>query len=92
MIFSNIEAAERVILGLLAGANDLSALNSGAYLTTRLPNIIWDLRNTGLKIETDFQSTINNKRFGIYRLINSKANYKKAHKLLEYVQRKISGR
>ena len=92
MIFSNIEAAEKVILGLLAGANDLSALNRGAYLTTRLPNIILDLRRAGLEIETELQKTCNNKPFGIYRLVNSKENYKKAHELLEYAQGKLSGR
>ena len=92
MIFSNTEAAEKVILGLLAGANDLSALNSGAYLTTRLPNIILDLRGAGLEIETELQKTSSNKRFGIYRLVDSKANYKKTHELLEYAQGKLSGR
>ena len=92
MIFSNTEAAEKVLLGLLAGANDLSALNSGAYLTTRLPNIILDLRGAGLEIETELQKTHTGKRFGIYRLVDSKGNYKKTHELLEYAQGKLSGR
>ena len=92
MIFSNIEAAEKVILGLLDGANDLSALNSGAYLTTRLPNIILDLRNTGLDIDVDFHKTSKGKRYGIYRLKNTKLNYIIAHRLLEYIQKKLSGR
>lgn len=92
MSFSNIEAAEKVILGLLAGANDLSALNSGAYLTTRLPNIILDLRNYGLEIDVDFHKTSRGKRYGTYRLKNTKLNYKIAHGLLEYAQKKLSGR
>jgi hypothetical protein len=92
MIFSNLEAAERVILGLLAGANNLSAFNSRAYLTTRLPNIILDLRNAGLEIEIDFHKTSKGKRYGTYKLKNTKLNYKVAHDLLEYVQKKIAGR
>ena len=92
MIFSNIEAAEKVILGLLDGANDLSALNSGAYLTTRLPNIILDLRNASLEIDIDFHKTPKGKRYGIYRLKDTKLNYKIAHGLLEFAQKKLSGR
>ncbi len=92
MIFSNTEAAEKVILGLLAGTNNLSALNGIDYLTTRLPNIILDLRHAGLEVETELQKTHTGKRFGIYRLVDSKANYKKAHDLLEYAQGKLSGR
>ena len=92
MYFSNIESTEKVILGLMAGANDLSALNGGAFLTTRLPNIILDLRGAGLEIETELHKTHTGKRFGIYRLVDSKVNYQKTHELLEYVQGKLSGR
>lgn len=92
MIFTNIESTEKVITGLLNDADNLSALNSGAYLTTRITNIILDLRNADLEIENEFHKTTNGKRFCIYRLADSEANFKKAHELLEYVQRKLSGR
>ena len=92
MIFTNIEAAERVIKGLLNGEDNLSALNSGAYLTTRLPNIILDLRHIGLEIEIEFHKTPSGKRYGIYRLVDTKTNLKKTHELLEYVQGRLSGR
>ena len=92
MKFNNIEATEKVILGLLSNADNLSALNSGAYLTTRLPNIIFDLRNAGLEIDIEFQKAPSGKRYGIYKLTNTKTNLKKTYELLERVQRKISGK
>ena len=91
-VFTNIEASERVIKGLLNNADDLSALNSGTYLTTRLPNIILDLRHIGLEIEIELHKTPSGKRYGIYRLVDTKTNLKKTHELLEYVQGKLSGR
>ena len=92
MNFNNIEATEKVLLGLLSNADNLSALNSGEYLTTRITNTISDLRNAGLKIESEYHKSHSGKRFCTYRLFDSEANFKKAYELLEYVQRKISGK
>lgn len=92
MQFSNIEAAREVLLGLIKGNDDITALKSGKYLTTRITNIIMDLRDTGLKIETKMVKSRTGKRFGVYKLESGDDNYKKAYEVLEIIEGRLANR
>ena len=72
-----------VLEALLRGDKNITALNQGNYLTTRLPNIITKLRNAhGLKINTIWERNPNSgKKYGRYELLDS--SKEKAIKLLK---------
>ena len=78
-----IESLTATLKGLIQGADDITALNGGKYLTTRLSNNIVELRSQGIAINTERVKLPNKKYYGIYKLANSKANKDRAKKLLK---------
>lgn len=82
-MFDSIKAT---LQGLLNGADDITALNGGKYLTTRLSNTISFLRDQNIDIITKRVKTKNKKSYGVYILVNSKENREKAERLLHYYQ------
>jgi len=89
MKLCNYEAAAEVIKGLLRGDNDITALNSGKYLTTRMTNIICDLRQLGLEIRTEMRTAPSGKKYGAYRLVQSDRNIARAIELLEMIESRL---
>ncbi len=90
MVFSYNESTALILKALLRGDDDVTALNGGSYLTTRITNHICKLREDGLQIETEILSNDNGKRFGRYRLIESDQNIKKAIELLETIESQVA--
>lgn len=83
----NPNAKEQVLEGLINGANDITALNSGKYGNTRISNPICDLRKLGLIIHTIRTRTLNGKWYGIYRLDKAEPNRAKAFVILEQMRK-----
>ena len=77
---------------LLQGDENITALDGGRFLTTRITNIITYLRNgRGLKIETEtLTSPTTGKRYGRYMLVQTDENIKLAIKLIEEFEQKLS--
>ncbi len=88
MKFSYNEATALVIKALMDG-DEITALNGGKFLTTRVANHICALREDGLQIETETIRTVNKKWYGRYRLIDSEENYRRAIELLEHIEAKL---
>jgi len=75
---------------LLQDDENITALDGGRFLTTRITNIILDLRGRGLKINTEMlTSPTTGKRYGRYKLIQSDENIKLAIEILEQLESKL---
>lgn len=81
-----IDSLKAVLKGLLNNANDITALNGGKYRTTRISNTICELRDQNIDIITKRIKLENKKSYGVYVLVNSKANREKAERLLHYYE------
>jgi len=78
-----------VLKALLRGDDDITALNGGRYLTTRITNIINGLRDAGVQIETETIRTDSKKWYGRYKLIQTEQNIRKATEILEQIEAKL---
>ncbi len=90
MNFTYNESTVLIIKALLEGDENVTALNGGRFLTTRISNHICKLREDGLEIETETLKTDNGKWFGRYKIKNSDLNVKKAISLLESIETQLS--
>ena len=89
MKFSYNEATALIVKGLIDG-KEITALNGGQYLTTRVANHICALREDGLKIDTERLKGISGKPYGSYKIVKSYENYQRANELLEQIEFKLS--
>ena len=78
-----IESLTATLKGLINNADDITALNGGKYLTTRLSNNIVELRSKGIAIITERIELANKKHYGRYKLARSKDNLDRAKQLLQ---------
>lgn len=79
-----------VLKALLRGDENITALDGGRFLTTRLTNIISKLRKKGLKIETEtLTSEATGKKYGRYKLIQTDNNIKLVIKLIEKIEQSL---
>ena len=78
-----------VLKALLRGDEDITALNGGRYLTTRIANIINGLRDAGVQIETEIIRAGSKKWYGRYKLIQTEHSIRKATEILEQIEAKI---
>ena len=81
-----IESLIATLNGLLNNADDITALNGGKYLTTRLSNNIVELRRQGLLIENERIRVSKRKFYDKYKLTNLPSNREKAKRLLHYYE------
>ena len=80
-----------ILKALLAGDENITALDGGRFLCTRITNHITNLRARNLKIETEtLISPITGKKYGRYKLIQTDENIKLAIELLEEIEQKLS--
>lgn len=84
------EATALVVKALIDEDKNITALNGGRFLTTRVSNHIVELRKEGLEIETQILKTESGKRYGRYELIQTDRNFKLAIELLEKIEHKLS--
>lgn len=89
MNFTLNESSSLILKALLRGDNNITALNGGSYLTTRVTNHINGLRDTGVKIETETIRTDSKKWYGRYKLFQTEENIKKATEILEQIEAKL---
>ncbi|MDA3062836.1 MULTISPECIES: helix-turn-helix domain-containing protein [unclassified Campylobacter] len=78
-----IESLIATLQGLINNADDITALNGGKYLTTRISNNIVELRDKGITIITERIELANKKHYGRYKLAKSKDNLVRAKRLLK---------
>ena len=80
-----------ILKALLTGDGNITALDGGRFLTTRITNHICDLRDENLKIETEMlTSPTTGKRYGRYKLTQTDENIKLAIELIEEIEQKLS--
>ena len=80
------DTIKATLKALLNKDSGVTAINGGNYLTTRLSNTILWLRNQKIDIITKRINLENRKWYGVYVLVNSKANREKAKRLLHYYE------
>ncbi|WP_456382936.1 hypothetical protein [Hydrogenimonas sp.] len=88
----NYEAEISTLDALLEGIEEISALKSGDFNTTRITNVIHALRREGITIETHYKQAPSGKRYGVYRLVESKENRIKAARLRRRLKEKQAAR
>ena len=71
-----------ILKALLEDNDEITALNGGKFLTTRVSNCIVWLRKNDIKIDTQRVKTDSAKWYGKYKLIKSVENIAKAKKIL----------
>jgi len=80
-----------ILKALLQGDENITALDGGRFLTTRITNHICDLRDENLKIETEMlTSPTTGKRYGRYKLTQTDENIRLAIELIEEIEQKLS--
>lgn len=82
----NKESHLLVLKALKRGDKDITALNQGSYKTTRISNIIIDLKKWGVMINTIKQIAPSGKWFGRYELASTHKNYQKVDSLIEWIE------
>lgn len=75
-----------VLKALKRGDRDITALNQGSYKTTRVSNIIIDLKKWGVMINSIKEKAPSGKWFVRYELTPISKNYKKADSLIEWIK------
>jgi uncharacterized protein YxjI len=71
-----------ILKALLEDSDEITALNGGKFLTTRVSNCIVWLRKNDIKIDTIRVKTNSNKWYGKYKLVQSTENIAKVKKIL----------
>lgn len=75
-----------VLKALKRGDKDITALNQGSYKTTRISNIIIELKKWGVMINSIKEKTPSGKWFVRYELTPISKNYKKVDSLIEWIE------
>lgn len=75
-----------VLKALKQGDKDITALNQGSYKTTRISNIIIELKKWGVMINSIKEKTLSGKWFVRYELTPISKNYKKVDSLIEWIE------
>lgn len=75
-----------VLKALRRGDRDITALNQGSYKTTRISNIIIDLKKWGVMINSIKERAPSGKWFARYELTPIPKNYKKVDSLIEWIE------
>jgi len=78
-----------LVLKALLRDDDITALNGGRYLTTRITNTINGLRDAGVQIKTEIIRTDSKKWYGRYKLVQTEQNIRKATEILEQIEAKL---
>ena len=75
-----------VLKALKEGDSNITALNQGKYKTTRVSNIIIDLRRWGVDITSEWITPPSQKRFVRYTLLQSQENLEKVDSLISRLE------
>lgn len=75
-------STQSILRALISRSDEVSALNSGKFLTTRITNHICLLRQYGIQIDTQMVKANSGKWYGTYKLMRSSKNIAKAKKVL----------
>lgn len=76
-----------MLRALKRGDKDITALNQGSYKTTRVSNIIMELKNWGVLINSIKENTNSGKWYVRYELAPIPKNYKKVDSLITWIEK-----
>jgi hypothetical protein len=71
-----------ILKALIADSDEVTALNGGKFLTTRVSNSIVWLRQNDIKIDTQRIKADSGRWYGKYKLVQSTENIAKAKEVL----------
>ncbi len=67
-----------ILKALISGSDEVSALNGGKFLTTRVSNHICLIRQSGIEVDTQRVKANSGKSYGVYKLVPGEANLNRA--------------